>query len=176
VKEPDPAATSAVPQVRWIPIAYPDQREFTQVDALRFDCEAIVVVRGALFFITKHRRTPRTPDVGATLYRLDTRYTDRVNVLTKVDGHPDLGGWVTAADVSPDGRTLAVLALGRTSSIWLFDTRASDDRFFQTAARRLVLRDLKQAEAIAFRDNGTLIVGNEQSELYRIPVRRFGPA
>ncbi len=174
VREPDPSSTVAVPEFTWLPIAYPDQRAFPPTaDGLRFDCEAIVVIRGTLFFITKHRTSPSRLGVDANLYRLDTRHRDRANVLTKVDHHASLGGAVTAADVSPDGRTLAVLAVGRRPTIWLFDTTAAGDRFFQSDARRLVLRDLKQAEAMAFRDDDTLIVGNEQRDLYRIPLRRF---
>lgn len=173
VKEPDPTRPGPVTGVTHLAIAYPDQVDFPPTDRFTFDCESVFAIRGRLFFITKHRDGLRTPGRDANLYRLDTRDTERVNVLTKVDHHPDLGGFVTSAAVSPDGRTLAVLVLNRRPVIWLFEATAPGDQLFQTAARRLEIRDMKQAEAITFQDDATLIVGNEQNELYRVPVQRF---
>ena len=175
LKEPDPSTRQLVPGATHLRIAYPDQVDFPPSGRFTFDCESVFVLKGRLFFITKHRDGLRTPGRDATLYRLDATDPAKVNVLTRVDHHPDLGGFVTSAAVSPDGQTLAVLALGRRPVIWLFGTSAPGDQLFQTAARRLVIRDLHQAEAITFRDNATLIVGSEQNDLYRIPVQRFTP-
>jgi hypothetical protein len=171
VKEPDPATTAVVRPRATLRIAYPDQKEFPPSGFRTFDCEAVFGLRGKLYFLTKHRLNALIPATSTTLYRLDTRYTDRTNVLTKLDSHSDLGGWVTGADVSPDGKTLAVLTQAPGQSVWLFDTQAKGDKFLsQGRARRLAFSGAKQCEAVAFMDNGTLLVGNEQRDLYRLKV------
>jgi uncharacterized protein YjiK len=112
-----------------------------------------------------------TPEPSATLYRLDTTHTDRVNFLTKVDSHSDLGGWVTAAAMSPDERVLAVLCQAPQQAIWLFERPARGDRFFsQGKARRIPIRNGKQCEAIEWMDNTRLVITNEQREVFIVPV------
>ncbi|MGV3615493.1 MAG: hypothetical protein ACO1SV_09190 [Fimbriimonas sp.] len=175
VKEPDPRRTTEV-RGTFLPIAYPDQKEFPPSGLRAFDCEAVFALRGKLYFVTKHRLNALIPGSSTGLYRLDTRHTDRVNVLTKLDTHANLGGWVTAADVSPDGKTVAVLTQAPEQSIWLFDARAKGDRFLsQGKPRRIVFSGAKQCEAVAFADNGTLLVGNEQRDLYKLRVADAKP-
>lgn len=172
VKEPNPEATLQAHALKRIPIAYPDQKAFPG-DVWHFDCEAVFVFNGKLYFITKHRapRQLAVPETSANLYRLDTMHTDRVNFLTKADSHPDLGGWVTAASLSPDGRTLAVLCQAPQQSIWLFERPARGDRFFsQGKARRIPIRDGKQCEAIEWVDATRLVITNEQRELFLVSV------
>ncbi|MEZ0326005.1 MAG: hypothetical protein ACAH95_08860, partial [Fimbriimonas sp.] len=105
--EPDPAKGEPVSKASFLPVRYPDQKAFPP-EQRYFDCEAIFCLRGKLYAITKHRMNAFMPATSANLYRLDTRWTDEPNTLVKIDGEADLGGWVTAADVSPDGKTLAV--------------------------------------------------------------------
>ncbi len=123
--EPNPEAVDRTRTRKWLPVAYPDQDTFPG-DRWHFDCEAVFVFGGKLHFLTKHRASRQigTPETGSNLYRLTTDYTDRVNVLEKVDSHRDLGGWVTGADLSPDGKTLAVLCQGPVQSVWLSMRRA----------------------------------------------------
>jgi len=131
------------------------------------------VFRGKLYFITKHRapRQLAVPEPSANLYRLDTMHTDRVNFLTRVDSHGDLGGWVTAAAMSPDERVLAVLCQAPQQAIWLFERPARGDRFFsQGKARRIPIRNGKQCEAIEWIDNTRLVITNEQREVFIVPV------
>jgi hypothetical protein len=168
VSEPDPTRDVEVAPVRRLLVAYPDQREFPPKNR-HFDCEAMFVFRGKLFFLTKHRQPNGVlPENGTNLYRLDTEHADRVNVLTKVDSKDDLGGWVTAADLSPDGKTLAVLTHFPEASIWLFETPASGDRFLSSPSRRIRMTNAKQCEAICWVDGNTLLVTNEQREIFRI--------
>lgn len=171
VKEPDPTKVTSVKLKAFYPIAYPDQKEFPPSGFRPFDCEAIFTLRGKVYFVTKHRLNSLIPGTSAGLYRLDTRFTDRKNVLTKLDEHPNLGGWVTGADVSPDGKTVAVLTQAPEQSVWLFDARAKGDKFLtQGKPRRIVFTGAKQCEAVAFADNGTLLVTNEQRDIYRFKV------
>lgn len=168
VKEPNPEVTIQAHVLKRIPVAYPDQKAFPG-DVWHFDCEAVFVFQGKLYFLTKHRapRQLATPENGTKLYRLDTQHLDRVNVLTLVDSHSDLGGWVTAAAMSPDRRVLAVLCQAPQQSIWLFERPARGDKFLSDGkARRIPIRNGKQCEAIEWIDNKQLVVTNEQRELF----------
>lgn len=172
VKEPNPEATLQAHALKRIPVAYPDQKAFPG-DVWHFDCEAVFVFQGKLYFLTKHRapRQLATPENGTKLYRLDTQHTDRVNMLTLVDSHSDLGGWVTAAAMSPDGRTLAVLCQAPQQSVWLFERPERGDKFLsQGKARRILIRNGKQCEAIEWIDNKQLVITNEQRELFVVDV------
>jgi hypothetical protein len=175
--EPNPQAVERARAVKWLHVAYPDQTAFPG-DIWRFDCEAVFFFRGKLHFLTKHRisRQIGFPENGTNLYRLDTQYTDRVNVLKKLDGLSDLGGWVTSADVSPDGKTLAVLCHMPVSSVWLFDVSGSGDRMLSTRpARRLVFTGAQQCEAVCWESDASLMVTNEQRDIFRLNVRDFRP-
>jgi hypothetical protein len=168
----EPEATLQAHALKRIPIAYPDQKAFPD-EQWHYDCEAVFVFRGKLYFITKHRapRQLNTPETSANLYRLDTMHTDRVNFLTRVDSHRDLGGWVTAAAMSPDERVLAVLCQAPQQAIWLFERPARGDRFFsQGKARRIPIRNGKQCEAIEWIDNTRLVITNEQREVFIVSV------
>lgn len=175
VHEPNPRATVRTRPLRWLPVVYPDQTEFPGTTRWHFDCEAVFGYLGKLYFLTKHRAPGQlhVPESGTNLYRMDTWHTDRPNVLTKVDSSEDMGGWVTAADLSPDGQTLAVLCQAPVASVWLFDTPSRGDQFLQSRARRLILRGARQAEAICWLDNQTLLLGNEQRDLWRVRVDEF---
>lgn len=171
VPEPNPTRDQETKPARLLPIRYPDQTEFPPKGLMPFDCEAIFTLRGKLYLVTKHRLSPRIPGMSANLYRLDTRYTDRPNVLTKLDSREGLGGWVTAADVSPDGETLAVLCHAPVSSVWLFSTQQKGDRFLSDPhPRRIVFSGGNQTESLAFTNNDTLLIGNEQRDLFELRV------
>lgn len=171
VPEPNPTVTGIVRALKFLPVRYPDQEAFPPKDWF-FDCEAIFTYRGKVHFVTKHRKNGNfaIPDVGAKLYRLDSQFTDRPNVLRKLDEVKDLGGWVTAADVSPNGQTLAVLTQAPVASVWFFDIRRSGDRLLSGPSRRLVMTGAKQAEAIAFIDDRTVVVTNEQRDIAKFAV------
>lgn len=176
IPEPNPTAVEHTRALKWLPIAYPDQQAFPPAE-WHFDCEAIFVRKKKLYFVTKYRVGANIgqPGTGAALYRLDTDYTDKPNILKKLDERADLGGWVTAADVSPDGKTLAVLCNAPVASVWLFDISSGDDRLLSRPARRLVITDARQCEAICFVDDNNLLVTNEQRDIFRLSVGQFPP-
>jgi hypothetical protein len=188
VVEPDPAQTEAVDAQAFIPVAYPDQTEFPPSDRWDYDCEAMFWWEGHLYFVTKTRPAYRVFIQGtdATLYRLDSMDPNKVNVLTRVDQANDLGGWVTAADVSHDGRYLAVLIESPVQSVWLYERPAEGDRFFSqpTSVRRLVFHDAGQLECLAFlrpSDPGQstaqdeILILNEQRDIFRLSLDDFEP-
>lgn len=174
--EPNPEAVDRAYVLKRLPVAYPDQKAFPDPTNWHFDCEAIFVYRGKVHLLTKHRAPGQigVPETGTNLYRLETQHTDRVNRLKKLDGKADLGGWVTGASVSPDGKTLAVLCHAPVASVWLFDLGKTGDRLLSGRARRLILTGANQCEAVAFEDETHLLVTNEQRDIFRLSVDEFG--
>lgn len=171
IAEPNPAATASVRALKFLHIVYPDQKEFPGKN-WHFDCEAIFVRNHKLYFITKHRKDGNFlfPEDSAKLYRLDTNFTDQPNVLKKLDEQTGLGGWVTAADLSPDGKTLAVLTNAPKAGIWLYDISKTKETWLHAPARRIPLTGVRQAEAICFVDGKTVLVTNEQRDIFRVPL------
>ncbi len=172
----EPPPRTAEVRAQKIRVAYPDQTEFPpKKDAWRFDCEAIFVFQGKLHVLTKHRAAgmPFFPSDSTVLYRLDREDPKRVNTLTKLDQRRGLGGWVTAADLSPDGKTLAVLTHLPVASVWLFDLLGVGEKLLSKPVKRQVFQGAKQCEALCFIDNQTLLLGNEQRELCRVGIADF---
>ena len=167
IPEPNPRAVELTRPVSFLPIRYPEQREYP-AKLWHYDSEALFVFQDKLYFITKHRQPGKIDkfEVGAVLYRLDTRYTDRFNILTRVDTHSAMSV-ATGADLSPDGRYLAVISY---RDLWLFEKPGANDQWLSGTAYRLPLpwRESKQVEAVAWADNEQLVIGNEEGELYWI--------
>lgn len=171
VSEIDPTASTRSAVIKKLPIAYPDQKEFPPKQ-LHYDSESLFVAGGKLYLITKHRvRTgffSTDFEPGANLYRLDTSHADQANLLTRVDSHPGLTA-ATGADLSPDGTTLAVISL---NSLYLFRNPEGDRWLSGGQERRIRLsqRAIRQAEGIAWEDDDTLLITNEQRDIFRIDV------
>lgn len=161
VKEPDPRQTNAASVLRTIRFRYPDQTEFPPV-ANNFDCEALFAHGGKYYVLTKHRADTRTQ-----LYRFDTTDPEKENIPTLI-GVYDIGGMVTAAEMSPDGKRLAVLTYG---AAWIFEPPAEGDNFLAGRVSRCAIV-MGQCEGICF-DGEDLIVSNEQRGLYRIEPNRL---
>ena len=125
--------------------------------------------------MTKHRMAGKIaiPQTGTKLYAMPTRIiSGDVNVLEKKDSLPDMGGWVTGASVSPNGRTLAVLTHFPKASVWFIELDGKSDKLLQGKKRQVVIRDSGQCEAVAFDDNDTVIVSNEEGRLMTIEMPR----
>lgn len=167
VEEPDPEQTSEVSRFKFIPLTYPDQTEFPPSN-WEYDCEGIFWLRNKLYLVTKHRRDKILPKDSANLYRLD--FVDKKNQLTKIDHIETLGGWVTGAAVSPDGSTVAILCAAPAQRVWLFPTRASGDKFFSAGGKSISLTNVKQAEGICFESNNSLLINNEQRDIFRLKL------
>ena len=176
VPEPDPFAQTTATAVYSYPVEYPDQTGFPDPEWDK-DSESLFVWNGQLYLITKHRssRPGRRAEPGARLYRLDTRHTDRPNVLTLVDQHDQIT-FATGADVSPDGGLLAVISY---SDLWLFRApEDGSDRWLSSQAIRIPLDTsvLRQVEAITWDGADSLLLGNEQRELFRLSLDELGIA
>jgi len=167
--EPDPRSVPESRALTFLPVRYPDQHHFP-AERWYFDCEAVFYADDTLYFLTKHRRPGEIVgwQPGTRLYRLDSRFTDRENVLTLVGTRDDVF-LATAADLSPDGRHVAVLTyLG----VWLFARPADGDNWLEGASRFIALpRDrLKTSEAVTWMDADTLLIVNEERDLLSLDL------
>jgi hypothetical protein len=164
-KEPDPTKTSIVKDLKKIRVAYPDK---TDTSSWHFDCESLAAWKGTLYFITKWRAgRSKIPDVGASIYCLKNPSYDKLNILKKMDTNEDLGGWVTACDISPNGKELALLTHFPNQSIQIFDL-LKGDAVLHHPIQRINFYGAKQCEALCWDSPASFIFGNEQSELFQI--------
>ena len=157
VSEPKPGAVSVRP-TRTLRVHYEDQKG----DSPDYDCEAVFSAGGRIYFLTKHRSDKRT-----RLYRLAGESTTRSNPLRLV-GSFDVGGMVTAADASPDGKLVAVLTY---TTLWVFSyDRASGSIFTKSESVRRTPIFAWQAEAVAWEGNDALVIANENGQLFRVAL------
>lgn len=130
---------------------YPDQKQFTKEgDDYNFDAEGAFFAHGKIYVLSKNRSNTYTK-----LYRLDTTNPFEVNTLTLLDTF-DIKGKVTGADISKDGKTIAVLTY---TGVWLLKAKNKDD-YFDGAIWWLPI-DAKGMEGICFDDEKTLILSRE---------------
>lgn len=169
IPEPNPRAVAATRTLVHLPVKYPDQASFP-ARQWHFDSESLFVYRDKLYVITKHRQDGKIADLeaGGVLYRLDTRYADRINTLTRIGFRPDFAA-PTAAELSPDGQYLAVLC---HLQLWVFTTPDDGDNFFESSARKVsfTLEEMGQVESLTWLSNNTLLFGSEQGNLYKVAV------
>lgn len=167
VAEPNPREIFRTRPLKFVPVAYPDQQQFP-ARQWHYDSEALFVDDGVAYVLTKHRRPGKHNEFesGTVLYRLPTMKTNEVNLLERVEARADVAV-VTAADLSPDGRYLAVLCYRQ---LWVFERPREGDRWLSAPAQRLDLspRQTGQIEAVTWRDAGTILMGNEGREWFTV--------
>ncbi|QIX62443.1 hypothetical protein HER32_15145 [Hymenobacter sp. BT18] len=144
-------------QVGRISFAYADQSEFPPTKSDRnFDCEASLWHNGQLYLFTKDRAQHSTSKVY-TLPDQPGKHTAKL--LTKLS----IAGEVTGADLSPDGRHLALL--GR-EQLFLLEGNSLDEALKATP-KVISLSGAGQTEGVVFTDNGTLVISTEQGAIYQ---------
>ncbi|MBA9076954.1 hypothetical protein [Rufibacter quisquiliarum] len=122
-----------------------------------FDCEAFFWHNRKLYLISKDRGASRT----AKLYELpDTPGSHTARLLSK----EDLPGLVTSADVSPDGRHLAVLTYGK---LYLYPVAKGSTQFFAQNPQVIELPKAGKVEAVLFKNSKTLVLSNEEGDLFQ---------
>jgi hypothetical protein len=134
-------------------VAYPPP-----LNARNFDCEALVFHQEKLYLFSKNRSPLNRFVKMYVLPALAGQYTaiaqDSIYIKSMITG----------ADISPDGRTLALLSYGK---VLLFDLVAGNVNFDQPSACIKIGRG--QAEAILFINNTDFIFTNEyHRHLYKV--------
>lgn len=158
VREPKPGVSTVRPD-RTVRVHYADQ----QAASADYDCEAVFCVDDRIFLLTKRRSDART-----VLYLLSGDSPHHSNPLRRV-GSFDIGGLVTAADVSPNGKLVAVLTY---TAVWVFDYEPRRGDIFAGRIRRKPFFAW-QGEALAFDGNDSLVVANEQGQLFHLQLADF---
>lgn len=153
VPEPDPfhPPSEPVPPAAVWTFSWPDRR---------YNCEALFVHADAIYVITKSRR--ELP----TLFRLD-RSSDNTLTPTRVCTLP--AAFVTAADVSADGRCLALCSYGRA---WVMPLPADLANLQDAEPKVVVFPFDPQVEALAF-DGADVLIAAESREIWRIRAEDF---
>jgi len=156
----DPKARPLRPDT--IAFQFADQHTFPPPRRRRnFDCEAFFWLNDTLHLFSKdrslkpwvkHYAVPARPG-SYSLAPLDSL---RLNTL------------VTSADVSPDGRTVALLGYG---GLFLFQRQPSQ-RLFDNPKSFRALPRTGQAEALVFINDTTMLVSNEKGRLFMVQKRR----
>lgn len=147
-----------------ISFKYANQRTFPpNTSEWNFDCEGFFWFQDSLYLFTKNRTNPFN---GYTnMYRIPAEAGVHTAVL--VDSFfTGLGlkeqYWVTAADISPDGKRMVLLGSDR---LWLFHCFAGTD-FFGGGVREMRLGGLSQKEAISFLNQTELFITDEQVPIF----------
>ncbi|RPD50145.1 hypothetical protein DNI29_04935 [Hymenobacter sediminis] len=152
-------------QVDTIRFAYADQRDFPPRKPLRnFDCEAFYYYQDSLYLFTKNRGESRWLKqyvLPARPGRHTARLTDSLQLPT----------WVTGADISPDGKRVALLG---EKKVYLFE-RLPGRRLFDGLKSTLDLPDSGQAEALVFVTAQDFIFSNEKGKLFSATRKQKAP-
>ncbi|MDR6193490.1 hypothetical protein [Siphonobacter sp. SORGH_AS_0500] len=138
---------------------YPDQKDFPpQKSEKNFDCEAFFFANDSLYLFSKNWGKPT-----AKLYTLPARAGDYTAILKD---SIRLNGMITAADISPDQQTFAVLTYGK---VFFFAIEEKKIDFKHPLSCLKIGRG--QVEALVFVTNHDLLVTNEKGKIYKITRR-----
>jgi hypothetical protein len=159
-KIPNPdLITEKVYTAEIIKYRYKDQQAFPPSNAAKnFDMDAFAASGDELFLFTKNRTSPFT---GYTkVYRLPQSAGSYE--LMPVDSiylgsGPMMDNWVTAADITDDGKTLALLS---HQCLWLV-SNFSNSHFSQGNITRINLNHFSHKAGLCFRGNDTLYIVDE---------------
>lgn len=162
VPEPALEGEESVDVTARIEVHYPEQRGWPD-PSRNFDAEALFADGDVLYVLTKHRSDTRT-----VLYRVPPEggALERQGEFDVGGDRDNFGGRVTSADLSADGKHLAVLTY---HAVFIFE-RSAGDHWLAKPVREIPLeqRRFRQCEAIAWA-GATLIVTNEGGRVFTLP-------
>jgi hypothetical protein len=138
---------------------FPEQKKFPpKKKNLLYDTEAIFYAKDSLYLITKNRSHPFNGN--ALIYRIPAKKGKyKATYLGEFISCTDFSTCkITAADISQDGKTIALLGYGK---LWLF-TNFNLSNFFEGELKTIDLGIRTQLESISFLNNKTLLLSDEQ--------------
>ncbi len=142
-----------------IRFSYPEQTEFPPKKEQRhFDAEAFFYYKNALYIITKNRAEPFNG--RAFIYKVPATKGNYEATLVGsfITCQETSKCRVTAADISPNGQTIALLGYG---NLWVF-THFKWDDFSKGKMQTIDLKSKTQLEALSFINNKTLLLSDEK--------------
>ncbi len=138
---------------------FPEQTKFPpKKKNLHYDTEAIFYAKDSLYLITKNRSHPFSGK--ALIYRIPAKKGKyKATYLGEFIPCTDFSTCkITAADISQDGKTIALLGYGK---LWLF-TNFNLSNFFEGDLKTIDLGSTTQLESISFLNNETLLLSDEE--------------
>lgn len=166
----DDLGTSEIGAVELIKFHYPDQKKFPPAANFQhFDVEAMIAFQDDLYLFTKNRTKPN--DGYIKLYRLPQEagvYTAVLQDSFKIK-RGKFRKSVTSAAMSEDGKTLALLSMGK---LRIFkDFEAAD--FFNAKIQKTYNLWFTQKEAVVFKTEDILYLSDEKSPLGKARIYKM---
>ena len=143
-----------------IEFSYPNQKEIPAKKKDRhFDAEAFFHWGNSLYIITKNRARPY--DGKTFVFKVpDSKGEYEASLVTTWITCKDAGTCsITSADISADGKKIALLSYG---FVWIITDFTLDD-FTKGTITKLDLGTRSQLESVIFYDNNTLLLSDEKS-------------
>lgn len=149
------------PKAKKLRFSYPEQEKFPpKSKELLFDAEGFFHWDDHLYIFTKNRSRPYN---GKTLiYRIsDTKEKQKAKLLGSIVLCEDQDHCsVTAADISKDGKTIALIGYGRLYLLSDF----SFPNIVEAKVRTIDLGYETQIESVCFINDSTMLIADEQSK------------
>jgi len=142
-----------------IEFKYENQQNFPpKKKGLYFDAEAFFYFKNYIYIFTKSRVHNK---YGKTfLYKLPAIKGKHIaKLIGEFENCNDLECWITSADISEDGKKVALLS---QKNILIFSDFNQDD-FFSGKVRKIELKNYSQKEGVCFKDNNTLLITDEEA-------------
>tara|TARA_R110002049_G_scaffold86767_4_gene220323 strand:- start:105 stop:950 length:846 start_codon:yes stop_codon:yes gene_type:complete len=146
-------------EVDEIEFEYPNQTKFPPKKKDRyFDTESFFYFKNSLYILTKSRVKGNYGKT--TLYKIPAKkgkYT--AEIVDNFENCKDLECWITSADISPNGKKVALLS---QSNVLIFSDFVGD-KFLSGKVEKIDLTHRSQKESITFKDNNTLLISDEKA-------------
>jgi len=140
-----------------IKFRYPNQYKFPpKKNNLYFDTESFFYFNKFLYILTKSRVKKK---YGKTfLYKIPAKKGTYVaELIGEYNNCNDLECWITSADITSDGKKVALLS---QKNVLIFSDFEGDD-FLSGEVRKIAFSQRTQKEGICFKDNTTLLITDE---------------
>ncbi len=139
---------------------YPEQRHYPPKETkLYYDTEAFFHWKNSLYLITKNRTRPY--DGKALIYKVpDTKGKYKAKLVGEfiICSNQNTCS-ITSADISPDGKKIALLSYGYLTILTDFNF----DDFSKGKKQQIDLGIRTQLEAVCFKNDSTLLLSDEKS-------------
>ncbi len=142
-----------------IAFRYPNQKKIPSKKKNRyFDCEAFFYFNDSLYLFTKSRVKD---NFGKTdLYKIPAiKGQHDAQFISTFKTGKDMGNWITAADISSDGKKIVLLS---PNAVWIFTAYIKDD-FFSGRHKKYPFELDSQKEGVCFKNDSTLYITDEKA-------------
>lgn len=145
--------------VKKIEFEYEDQDDYSpKKKELFYDAESFFYYQNNFYVFTKSRVEK---NYGKTsVYKFPAKVgSHKAKLIAEFDNGNKNDSWITSADISQDGKKVALLS---QKNILIF-TGFSGDDFFSGNVQKIKLKHRTQKEAICFKNKNTLLLSDEKS-------------